>query len=99
MLDWILAPFTLLGTLLEWVVWLILLPFKIVFGILKLAFGVIAFGIHVAVWIGCIALSLMIARSRGLNPLLCLLLSALLGPVGLLIVIALALVLPSRRAV
>jgi hypothetical protein len=88
MLHLLFLPFTLLF-------WLLSLPFRIVFWVLGTTIGLVALLFHIAIWVACIGLALLIGRSRGLNPLLCLILGAL-GPVGLLIVVALALIRPAR---
>jgi hypothetical protein len=87
MFHWLLFPFHLLGWLIHAVFWVVLLPFTLFFKLLGLAFLAIKIGI----WVACVLISLAIANRTGLNPILCALLAAFLGPIGLLIVIGLAL--------
>jgi len=95
MLHLLSLPFHLLGGILSAILWVLLLPLHLALWLLGLVFGIVSFGLQLGLWIGCIALSVLIGRSRGLNPLLCLVLGAL-GPLGLLLVIGLAMMRPAR---
>jgi hypothetical protein len=95
MLDLILLPFTLLKTVIVTLFGILMIPFHLLFGLLKLTFGVLAFGVQVGLWVACILLSIAIGQSRGLNPVLCGILGAL-GPIGLGVVVVLALLRPAR---
>jgi hypothetical protein len=91
MFHWLLFPFQLLGALIHAVLWLVMLPFTLLFKLLGLALFAVGLGIKLALWSTCVVLSLIIANKAGLNPILCAFLAAFLGPIGLLIVIGLAL--------
>jgi hypothetical protein len=75
--------------------WLLLLPFKLVLGLFGMVVGTIAFLFQAGLWLACIALAYFIGTSRGLNPLLCIILG-MFGPIGLLIVVIMALARPAR---
>ena len=95
MFHLLMLPFHLIGAVLSAVFAIIMLPVHLLLGLLHFAVGVLAFGLQLGIWVACIVLSVGIGTRRGLNPLLCLVLG-MLGPVGLLIVVALAMLRPAR---
>jgi hypothetical protein len=75
--------------------WIVILPLKFIIWVLGMIVGLIGMIFHLGFWVACLALSFIIGVNRGLNPILCLILG-MFGPVGLLIVIALAFARPVR---